>query len=270
MTTVADGRAQEVADLPAEARQALPRPGLTALRGRRGQVLSLFVAISALAVSVGIGTASSLALFTDSTDTTAVLGTKAIFPGERVTPAFSVADSSAGGSSVDRSSAFAFSGDGLTVTTSPFTSAFSSGRYVDFDMNDSLPGGLAALGADVELRFASAGTSSTACYYLEVRRISTGALLDTYGSSGSPLDCVTGTSPMLSTTAIDATVASTDDLNDLRIRILGADSGSNGMIVDRATVSGTTALATFTLYPVRDTDAADGTPVTTVWELAGP
>jgi hypothetical protein len=226
--------------------------------------------LSGRLISVGVGTASSLALFTDSNDTEAVLGTKAIFPGERVTPAFSVSDASAGDAPVDRSSALGFGGDGLTVTSNPWSSAFASGRYLDFDLNASLPGGLAAFTANFELRFGSADAGSTACYYLEIRRASTGALLDTYGSSGNPLDCVTGTSLTLSTTAIDATVASTDDLNDLRIRVLGADSGSDGMVIDRATVSGSTALATFTLYPVRYTDAADGTPRTSVWELAGP
>ena len=106
------------------------------------------MAVSALVVSVGIGASSSLALFTDTTDAAgADLGTKAIFPGERVTPAFSVRDASGGAAPVDRSSELGFSGDGRTLTSSPWSSAFSSGRYLDFDLNASLPAGLAALTA---------------------------------------------------------------------------------------------------------------------------
>jgi hypothetical protein len=270
MTVATDRSPRSIIDDPGALPRVVRRPRLKILHGRPGQLLSLGVAIATLVISVSVAASSSLALFTDSNGTGAILGTKAIFPGERLTPAFSVADSSAGGAPVDRSSELAFSNDGLTLTSSPWSSAFSSGRHLDFDLNASLPGGLAASGVTFELRFASAGAGATSCYYLEIRLISTNALLDTYGSSGSPLDCVTGTSLTLSTDSIAPTVATTDVLNDLRVRVVGADSGSNGMVIDRATVSGSTAFAPFTLYPVRYTDAADGTPSTSVWELAGP
>ena len=270
MTFAADSSQRPAPDDSQARQHVLLRPVPRLLRGRPGQLLCLVVAGAALVISVAIGASSSLALFTDANDTGAALGTKAIFPGERVTPAFMVRDASAGGAPVDRSSELGFGGDGLTVTSGPWSSAFSSGRYLDFDLNASMPGGLAALSATFELRFASTSASASACYYLEVRRISTGTVLATYGSSGSPLACVTGTTPTLSSTSIASTVTTTDELNDLRIRVLGADSGSNGMVIDRATVSGATALASYTLYPVRYTDAADGTPSTTVWELAGP
>ena len=44
------------------------------------------------------------------------------------------------------------------------------------------------------MKFASTGGagSGNACFYFEVRRASTGAVLGTYGSSGSPVACSTG------------------------------------------------------------------------------
>jgi hypothetical protein len=40
------------------------------------------------------------------------------------------------------------------------------------------------------------------------------------------------------------------------------------MVLDQATVSGATDFATYTLYPVRFSDAADGTATVARWELA--
>jgi hypothetical protein len=246
-----------------------PSNGLNRL-ARHGRLLAVAISIGILTISAGVGLQASLTLFTASGGGTGVLGTKGIFPGERVAPAFVVGDASGGGAAVDRSSQLGFSADGLTFTSSAWSTAFSSSRYLDFDLNASLPGGLAVSSASLEFRFASTAGGATACFYFEVRRISTGALLGTLGSSGAPAACVTGTTLTLSTTSIVSAVASTDLLNDLRIRVLGKDSGSNGMVLDRATVSGATAYGTFTLYPVRYSDAADTTASTAPWELAGP
>lgn len=237
---------------------------------RRGRVLAVLLSVSVLALSGAVGLQASLALFSDLHAGTGDFGSKAIFPGERVAPAFIVGDASGGGAPVDRSSQFGFSADGRTVTSSAWSTAYAAGRYLDFDLNASLPAGLAVSTASIELRFSSAAAGATACYYLEVRRMSTGAVLGTYGSSGSPIACVTGTTLALSTTSIVSSVGSTDVLNDLRVRVLGKDSGSNGMVIDRATVSGSTAYATYTLYPVKYTDTADTTPDVIPWELAGP
>jgi hypothetical protein len=253
------------------AAMVLHRPALgIRRRGRSGRVLAVVASIVVLVLSAGVGFSASFALFTDSGSSGAILGTKAIFPGERVTPAFIVGDASAGGAPVDRSSQLGFSGDGLTLTSSAWSNAFDGNRYLDFDLNASLPGGLAVSSASFDLSFSSASGGATACYYFEVRRISTGAVLGTYGSSGSPIDCVAGTTLTLSTTSIAASVSSTNVLNDLRIRVLGKDSGSNGVVVDRATVTGSTPYASYTLYPVRFWDAADTTASTVPWELASP
>jgi hypothetical protein len=198
---------------------------------------------------------------------TAVLGTKAIFPGERVTPAFRVTDGSSG-AAVDRSSPFGFSGDGLTTTTSAWSSAFAGGRYLEFDLNDSLASGVAVPAATFDFRVASNGVGQ-ACFYFDVRRISTGAVLATHGSAGSPLGCVTGTTPTSFSTPIPV-VASTDLANDLRIRVFGSESASDSMVVDLATVTGSTPYQTFTLYPILFRDAADGTPEIIPWGLDVP
>ena len=73
----------------------------------------------------------------------------------------------------------------------------------------------------------------------------------------------------MNTTSIGSIVTSTDLLNDLRIAGIGTQTGSSGMVIDRATVSGSTSFATYTLYPVRYTDAADATADSFAWGLAG-
>jgi hypothetical protein len=249
--------------------RTLRRPSI-GLSGRRGRSLAVLASIATLVLGAGVGLQASMALFTASDSGIGVIGAKAIFPGERITPAFVVGDASAGGASVDRSSQLGFSADGRTFTSSAWSSTFSGGRYLDFDLNASLPGGLAVPTASFELSFSSAAAGATACYYFEVRRISTGAVLGTYGNSGSPIACVAGTTLSVSTTSIASAVVSTNTLNDLRVRVLGDDSGSNGMVLDQATVSGATNFASYTLYPVRFSDAADTTASVSVWELAGP
>ncbi len=238
--------------------------------GRRGRVLAVVVSIVILVASAGAALQTSMALFSASGNGSGLLGTKAIFPGERVTPPFSVSDASGGGAAVDRSTPLGFSADGLTFTSSAWSTAFTSTRYLDFDFNAPLPAGVAVSSVSFELRFASVAAGSTACYSFEVRRISTGAVLGTFGSSGSPTACVTGTTLTLSTASIASVATSTAILDDLRIRVLGRDSGSNGMVLDRATVSGATPYASFTLDPVRFVDAADTTANTAPWELAAP
>jgi hypothetical protein len=226
-------------------------------------VLSIGLLIALVATSVGI----SLAIFTAQHDGTAVFGAKALFPGERVTPAFQVIDGSSG-SEVDRSSSFAFAGDGLTTTTSAWSSSFAASRYLEFDLNASLAAGVALSSASFDFRVASGGAGQ-ACFYFEVRRISTGAVVATQGSSGSPVGCVTGTTLSSFSTPIPS-VGSTDLANDLRIRVFGSESAGGSMVVDLATVSGSTAYQTFTLYPVMYRDAADGTPQIVPWGLDIP
>lgn len=235
-------------------------------KGRVG-LLSIIAVTAGLATVVAATVGLTLAIFTAQHQGQGVFGTKAIFPGERVTPAFVVGDSSSG-TEVDRSSPFAVPADGLTTTTGAWSSAFAAGRYLEFDLNDSLASGIAVSTASFDFRFASSGAGQ-ACYYFEVRRISTGSVLGTYGSAGSPLGCVSGSTLTAFTTLIPS-VSTTSIANDLRIRVFAKESASSTIVVDRATVGGSTAYQAFTLYPVVFRDAADTTPEVIPWGLAAP
>ena len=248
---------------------AFPTVGtLSARRRRRVRQFALVATGVLLATFVLGGVSSTGALFSDADSVANTLSTKRIFSGARVTSAFVVKDAS-GGSEVDRTSPFAVVGDGRTVTTTGFGTSFAAGRYVQFDLSAPLPGALSVASPMLRFTFASAGVSATACVYLDVRQISTNSVVATYGSSGSPLGCVTGTSLTTLTQSLPI-VGGTDTANDLRIRIYGSDSGANGMQIDEARFTGSTPYAAFSLYPVRFTDAASGSPLTTPWDLQGP
>ena len=120
------------------------------------------------------------------------------------------------------------------------------------------------------MKFASTGGagSGNACFYFEVRRASTGAVLGTYGSSGSPVACSAGATQGVSTTDISAQVANTTIANDLRIRVLGVETGAKAWKIESGTVTGATADRQLHLYPNTLVDSADSTPASDVWGLA--
>lgn len=244
------------------------RPGIeVVVPSRRIRAIAIVAGIAVLTGGAVASIGLSLALFTAQPEGDAIFGSKALFPGERVTPAFQVGDSSSG-TEVDRSSSFAFPADSLTATTSPWSTAFAADRYLEFDLNDSLASGVPISAATFDFRFASSGAGQ-ACYYFEVRRISTSAVLGTYGSSGSPVGCVTGTTQTSFSTSVPG-VATTSIANDLRIRLFGKESGDASTVIDLATVGGSTAHQAFTLYPVIFRDAADTTPEVIPWGLEVP
>ena len=122
--------------------------------------------------------------------------------------------------------------------------------------------------ASQSFRFASATSGATACYWLEIRSESSGALIETHGAPVSALDCVTGTAPATFTTNLGS-IPTTTAANDLRVRIYGRDSAASGMVVDALTLSGDYGLASFTLYPSELRDYADTTLGVTRWGPAG-
>ena len=93
------------------------------------------------------------------------------------------------------------------------------------------------------MKFASIGGagSGNACFYFEVRRASTGAVLGTYGSSASPVACSAGATQGVSTTDISAQVTNTTIANDLRIRVFGVETGAKAWRIDSGTVTGSAA-----------------------------
>jgi hypothetical protein len=188
---------------------------------------------------------------------------KRIYPAERATSAWKLNDRSSG-TAADRSDEISFADDGRTVNTGNWTAAFSTSRYVEVDLYGSLPAGLAVSNASFSLRFRTTG--GTGCFYVEVRRASTGAVLATHGSSGTPLACH-GTTLQTTATAIPS-VSSTDIANDLRIRVFGNRSGGGIWVVDEIVATGSTPYAGFTLYEKLGVDATTGTPFSAPWELA--
>lgn len=233
------------------------------VRLSRGELVGLLLVamVSMMAVTLVI------AYFSSTRAVAATFSTMRIFSGERTTTAFSVSDVSSG-AAVDGSSPTAYAGDGRSIATGAWSTGFAADRYLEFDFNGPIASATPASGIAFVLDFASTDGSDTTCFYIEVRRASSGAVLAAHGSSGSPLGCVAGVSFGSVSTATPS-IASGDLANDARIRIYASNSGANGMQIDRATLTGTAAYASATLYPVRFTDAADTTPDTRGWSLSG-
>lgn len=235
---------------------------------RRHVTMGFVVLAAAVTLAATIGIPGTAALFTSEYPATSDITTGAVFPGERDTPPFTITDASSG-SAVDVSSPYAYAGDGLTATTSAWASGFAADRYVEFAFNGPLPTAIGMTGISFTLRFASATPGATACFYFEVRRESTGDVIEAHGSAGSPTACVTGTSLGSSTTPLSG-VATTTVADDLRVRIYGADSGAAAMTLDAVTINGDYGLAAFTLYPIELRDHADTSLGVTHWGPAGP
>jgi hypothetical protein len=168
-------------------------------------------------------------------------------------------------SPVGASAPWAFAGDGEVRNTGNWAANFSTSRYVEFDSNTTLPAGKAVTGAAFDFRRAASNAGDIVCFYVEVRRISTGAVLATHGGAASPLGCVTGTT--LTTTSVPLPEISTTDLaNDARVRVYSRSSGLRATTIDLATVSGSAAGTPFTLYTKLYADAATGaSPTVLPW-----
>lgn len=159
----------------------------------------------------------------------------------------------------------AFAGDGLTVTTGLWGPAFSSSRYISFDPNTTLPSGRAITGAAFNYRRAGSVAGVTICFYLEVVRVSTGAVIATHGSAASPEACTTGTG-LTNVTVPLPEITTTDLANDARVRVYSRATALAATTVDLATISGTAAGTPFTLYARNYVDAAAGLgPTTYPW-----
>lgn len=213
--------------------------------------------IGRLAALVGIAclvvAGAALAGFSSTQSNGMSTATDRIFPATHVTSAWSVEDA-ADGSAADISSTTAFS-EGSTFTTGNYTTSFSGSRWTESLFQSPLALGLATSNVTLNFDFASNG-GGTACYYVETYRVSSGALLGTHGSSGSPSACVTGST--LTHTTVALTEITTSDLaSDFKVRIYGKDSTSNGLKIDLWTVTGS-SYSNFTLYVSSTRDQATG------------
>ena len=104
------------------------------------------------------------------------------------TSAWDLGDASAGGSAVNVSDPIAFASDGRTVATSTPPTSFSTSRYLEIDANGPLPTNASPTSATFNMRFAAGVSSSTACFYFDLRRASTNAVLATHGSATTRSD----------------------------------------------------------------------------------
>lgn len=219
------------------------------------------VAFAVLLGAVVAGGIAWAAFFSATSTPASSFSAKRIFPGARVTSAWDLRDASSGAES-DQSHERAFV-DARQTTTKRFDNVFSTNFYLEHDFNAPLPAGLSVSGATFDFRFRSFN-DATACFYFEVRRASTGALLATHGSAATPVACQTGAT-LLSTSTSTPSVSTTDIANDLRIRVYGSEDTGKEWSVDRATIGASTPYSSFTLYEKRFVDRADGTSTTTVW-----
>jgi hypothetical protein len=235
---------------------------VAALSKRAKLALGALAAAMLLASGAGAAIAAFVATTSNPGNT---FSSAASFASQSVFTAYDLSDRSSGTAS-NTSSTTAFD-DTRYFNTTNWATTYAANRYIDFDMNDALPPGRQVPTLSFRMRFAAGGFGN-ACFYFEVRRASTGAVLGTYGSSGSPIACSSGTTQLTSTTDISAAVASTTIANDLRIRVYGVNTGASDWNIDSATVTGSTPLTSFTLYPDRVSDASDTTPATTTWGIA--
>jgi hypothetical protein len=246
-----------------------PAMGVAALhnRARRTRLAAAAViTVVAVASLVMIALPWTGATISNNVPANADLGAAHIFRGTRDTVAFSVTDNSSG-SSTDGSNAYAFASDGRYYSSYAFGSSFSTSRYLELDLNSPLPAGLSVSSGQLSLRISGVAAGTSTCVYVEIRQASTGSLVSTHGSAGSPLGCSSGTTFSTITASLGA-VSSTDIANNLRIRVYASDSSAGALRVDAATISGSTPYASFTLYPILTRDHHDGNDDLIRWGLA--
>lgn len=233
---------------------------------RRRLAIALVAAAVALSTGAGFAVAAFVATTSNPSNT---FSSASSFASQTVTPGYDLRDASGGAAETNSTWSLAFD-DSRLFRTKVWASAYAATRYVEFNMSSPLPPGRQTPTANFRIRLASAGGtgSGNACFWFEVRRASTGAVLGTHGSSGSPVACSTGTTQTTSTTDISADFSGTTIANDLRIRVYGWETGAKAWDVESASVTGTTPLGSFTLYPNSVSDAADTTPASTVWSQA--
>ncbi len=226
--------------------------------------LAAVAAVALLACGAGAAIAAFSATTTNPGNT---FTAAASFASSSTFTGYGLLDESSSGQPTDATWPVAFD-DSILYTTAAWANAYNASRYVDFDLNRPLPsGGRPVASASFRMKFASVGGagSGNACFYFEVRRASTGAVLGTHGSAASPVACSTGATQGVSTTDISADIPNTTIGNDLRIRVFGVETGAKAWKIESALVTGSTTLGNFTLYPNALVDAAGATPASTVW-----
>jgi hypothetical protein len=220
------------------------------------------VAVGA-AVAMFVTTSAALAAFSSLASNGATVSTKRIFAGVRSAWPSDVRDASGGAAETNSSDVLSYA-DGLTATTKSWSSAFAATRFDDFDFSGGRPAAVPVTSATFNFTFAPSRSNDGACFYVEVRRASTNALLGTHGSSGSPSACSTG-STVAATVSVSSEVTNTDIANDLRIRVYANNSTNRPLKIDLASVTITTPWFTTTLFEKRWDDEANAAAAVVLW-----
>jgi VCBS repeat-containing protein len=118
------------------------------------------------------------------------------------------------------------------VSSSTWSSSFSSSRYLDLSFPAYLPSGSIVEGATFHHSYRSFAGGTT-CYYFEV--YSGATLLGTHGSSGSPVSCNSGTSFVSDSVSLPE-INSASRANTVKIRLYVANSASGKSEHNLATV----------------------------------
>ena len=190
-----------------------------------------------------------------------------IFSGARTTTAWTINDASSG-SATAQNDVMSYAGDSRAKTTGAWASTFASTRYFELAFQPVLATGVSISGPTFTFDFVRGGSAGTVCFYFDVRTASTSTVLATYGSAGTPVACNATAATNSVSTAIPILTA-TAQANDLAVRIYMTNSGTTKtVVIDRATVSGTTPYQSFTLYQKQYVDASTGTAGTTVWPFS--
>ena len=219
---------------------------------------------------VGAGTTLAWAAFTSSGSASMSVSSKHIFPTTATVTAYDVGDASAGGAEVSTPDPAAFT-DGTTYTSSAnFQTTFSATRYIDFTLSGPLAGGVSVSSAAFDFDFHTATAGRNVCFYFQVYNATTSALLETHGSTTTPVACSSTTTTVTTSTPLTA-VTTTDTANTLRVRVFLDSNAAGKAVVDRGVVAGSTPYQSFTLYPnlLGDCSASCGTPVSTPSRLSG-
>jgi len=220
------------------------------------------VAVGA-AVAMFVTTSAALAAFSSLASNGATVSTKRIFAGVRSAWPSDVRDASGGAAETNSSDGLSYA-DGLTATTKSWSSAFAATRFDDFDFSGGRPAAVPVTTATFNFTFAPSRSNDGACFYVEVRRASTNALLGTHGSSGSPSACSTGAT-VAATVSVSSEVTNTDIANDLRIRVYANNSTNRPLKIDLASVTITTPWFTTTLFEKRWDDEANAAAAVVLW-----
>ena len=227
------------------------------------------VLAAALAAAGAIGVPVALGYFSAAKTSPQPIS---VAPTVTITAAAAGVKDSSSGTVIDASPATALDdnlffpkGDGLNDPN--FEKFFAPDRFYQWDFASPLPPGQPASDVNFNFAFKSDRAGEVACFYFDV--ISGGNVIGTHGSqtpgtATSPW-CTDFNEKLVSTPLPEVTTTSI--ANGLRIRVYGYQSNRHKMLVDLATITGTTTGQNFTVYASTATNQADASPETRPEEI---